>query len=80
MTNNIKEAADKGCDTYITGETSLYTVEYVRYRRINLVVGTHTHTELSGVEGLYERLKSSTNAEFIHIHEGHFESGSYLSL
>jgi putative NIF3 family GTP cyclohydrolase 1 type 2 len=79
MTNHIKEAADKGCDTYITGETSLYSVEYARYRQINLVVGTHTHTELPGLQGLCERLKPYTNAEFIHIHEGRFEAGNRKS-
>jgi putative NIF3 family GTP cyclohydrolase 1 type 2 len=75
MTPHIKEAADKGCDTYITGETSLYTVEYARYRRINLLVGTHTHTELLGLEGMCDRLKQYLNVEFIRIHEGNFESG-----
>ena len=79
MTNHIKEAADMGCDTYITGETSLYSVEYSRYRRINLVVGTHTHTELPGLEGLCERLKPYTKVEFIHIHEGRFEAGNRIS-
>jgi putative NIF3 family GTP cyclohydrolase 1 type 2 len=75
MTPHIKEAADKGCDTYITGETSLYTIEYARYRQINLLVGTHTHTELQGLEGLRDRLKQHTNIEFIRIYEGNFESG-----
>ena len=79
MTNHIKEAADKGCDTYITGETSLYSVEYARYRRINLVVGTHTHTELPGLEGLCERLKPNMNAVFIQIHEGRFEAGNRIN-
>lgn len=79
MTHHIKEAADKGCDTYITGEMSLYSVEYARYRRINLVVGTHTHTELPGLEGLCECLKPYTNAEFIHIHEGRFKAGNHIS-
>lgn len=79
MTPHIKDAADKRCDTYITGETSLYTVEYARYRRINLLVGTHTHTELLGLEGLCDRLKQDTNLEFIRIHEGCFESGNRMS-
>jgi putative NIF3 family GTP cyclohydrolase 1 type 2 len=76
LTNAIKEAADKGCDTYITGETSLYSVEYARYRRINLLVGTHTHTELPGLEGLCDCLVRHTNVEFIRINEGCFESGN----
>lgn len=79
MTHHIKEAADKGCDTYITGETSLYAVEYARYRGINLLVGTHTHTELLGLEGLCDRLKQHMNVEFIRIHEGRFESGNSMN-
>lgn len=79
LTNHIKEAADKGCDTYITGEKLLFSVEYARYRRINLLVGTHTHTELLGLEGLCDRLKQYMNVEFIRIHEGRFESGNSMN-
>ena len=79
MTHHIKEAADKGCDTYITGETSLYTVEYARYRGINLLVGTHTHTEVLGLEGLCDRLKQHMNLEFIRLQEGRFESGNSIN-
>ena len=74
LTNRIKEAADKGCDTYITGESSLYTVDYARYRGINLLIGTHTHTELPGLESLCDRLKQYTDFEYLRIHEGNFES------
>jgi len=80
MTQHIKEAADKGCDTYITGETSLYTVEYARYREINLLIGTHTHTELLGLESLCDSLKHHTNLEYIKLHEGSFESGFKSSI
>jgi len=74
VTNAMKEAADLRCDTYVTGESSLYSVQYARYRRINLVVGTHTQTELPGVKSLCDRLRDSTELEFVEIPEGDFES------
>ena len=72
----IKEAADMKCDTYITGETSLYSVQYARYRGINQIVGTHTHTEFPGVERLCHRLQGSTGVEFVPIREEEFEIGT----
>jgi len=64
LTDVLQEAADMGCDTYVTGETNLYTVQYARHRDMNLIVGTHTHTEFPGVEGLCNKLRLSTGLEF----------------
>jgi len=75
LTDVIEEAVDLGCDTYVTGESSLYAVQYARYRKINLIVGTHTQTELPGVAHLCDRIASDTGLEFIEIPEGDFESG-----
>jgi len=59
MTNELKEVVDKGCDTYITGEKVLYTVQYAKFAGLNLLVGSHTYTEIFGVEGLAAKLKES---------------------
>ena len=64
-----------GCDTYITGEANLYSVQYARHLNMNLIVGTHTHTEFPGVESLANKLRSSTGLEFVPIHEEDCESG-----
>jgi hypothetical protein len=73
LNDDIKEEADMGCDSYITGETSLYSIQYTWYRGINLIVGTHTHTEFPGVESLCCQLQSCTKLEFVPIREDDFE-------
>jgi dinuclear metal center YbgI/SA1388 family protein len=73
-TNHIKLALDNGCDTYITGEASLYTIQYAQFVNINLFVGSHTFTEIYGVESLVKRLKEIHNDfEMIKLYEPHFE-------
>ncbi|MFC2095981.1 Nif3-like dinuclear metal center hexameric protein [Candidatus Bipolaricaulota bacterium] len=75
LTDVLHEAADMGCDTYVTGETNLYTVQYARHRSMNLIVGTHTHTEFPGVESLCNKLRLSTGLEFVPIREEDSETG-----
>lgn len=71
---DIKEAYDLGCDTYITGEKILYTVEYARYKKINLIVGSHTFTEIFGVQRLCEMIKEKfSDIEVVEICEEHLE-------
>lgn len=75
LTDVLQEAADMGCDTYVTGETNLYTIQYAQHRNMNLIVGTHTHTEFPGVESLCNKLRLSTGLEFVPIHEEDSETG-----
>lgn len=79
LTDLLREAADLECDTYITGETNLYTVEYARHRRMNLLVGTHTHTEFPGVQALCGLLQSKTGLAFVPLHEEDSESGTLVT-
>ncbi len=79
MTDVLREAADLGCDTFVTGESALYSVEYAQYRRMNLIVGTHTQTEFPGMERLCERLAAQTGLELIPIREEGFEIGELLT-
>jgi len=73
-TDHIKLALDGGCDTYITDEASLYTIQYAQFVGINLFVGSHTFTEIYGVESLVERLKEIHNDfEMIKLYEPHIE-------
>ncbi|MFX3675207.1 MAG: Nif3-like dinuclear metal center hexameric protein [Paenisporosarcina sp.] len=73
-TDHIRQALHSGCDTYITGEASLYTIQYAQYVGINLLVGSHTFTEIYGVESLVKRIKEiHTELELIQLHEPHFE-------
>lgn len=71
---HIKYAFEKGCDTYITGEATLYTIQYAQFIGINLLVGSHTFTELYGVESLARKLKEIHSVlEIIKLEEDHFE-------
>lgn len=76
LTDILHEAAGLGCDTYITGEANLYTVQYARHLGLNLLIGTHTHTEFPGVESLAKRLQAATGLDFVPIHEDDIESGT----
>lgn len=74
MTGDIKEACDRGCDAYITGEKSLYTVEYAKFLGIDLVVGSHTGTELPGVESLAQRMARELGGiQVVHLCEDRIE-------
>ncbi|HDR7590466.1 SMS protein [Bacillus mycoides] len=73
-TNLIERALEKGCDTYITGEKTLYTVQHAKFKGINLIVGSHTFTEVFGVESLARKLKERDRAiEIIRLNEEHLE-------
>ena len=73
-TNLIERALEKGCDTYITGEKTLYTVQHAKFKGINLIVGSHTFTEVFGVESLARKLKERDNLiEITRLNEDHLE-------
>ncbi|TLS36175.1 Nif3-like dinuclear metal center hexameric protein [Pseudalkalibacillus caeni] len=71
---NIKMAVDEGCDTYVTGEATLYTIQYAKFAGINLLVGSHTFTEIFGVESLVNKIQGlDTGIKIIELKEKHFE-------
>jgi putative NIF3 family GTP cyclohydrolase 1 type 2 len=73
-TKDVREAVDRGCDTYITGEKTLYTLEYARFAGINLIIGSHTFTELPGIEGLVQALQARCpSVDPIRLEEDHIE-------
>ncbi|MDQ0878624.1 putative NIF3 family GTP cyclohydrolase 1 type 2 [Paenibacillus sp. V4I3] len=73
-TKNILDAVKLGCDAYLTGEKTLYTVQYAQYVGMNLIVGSHTFTEIFGVRSLVEQIKKKFNhIETIELFEDHFE-------
>ena len=55
MTNMLDEARSLGCDTYVTGEGSMYTSLFARETGLNLVFGTHYATEAPGIRALADR-------------------------
>ena len=73
-TNHLRYAFDQGCDTYITGEASLYTIQYAHFIGLNLLVGSHNFTEIFGVEKLARKiLEINDGIKIIHLNENHFE-------
>jgi putative NIF3 family GTP cyclohydrolase 1 type 2 len=71
----IQYAMKHDCDAYITGEQSLYSVQYAKFAGIHLFVGSHTFTEIFGVENLVVRVKEIyPNVKIIRIQEEHIES------
>ncbi|MCP1158235.1 Nif3-like dinuclear metal center hexameric protein [Bacillus infantis] len=73
-TDYLKLALDGGCDTYITGEASLYTIQYAQFAGLNLLVGSHTFTEIFGVETFAGKVKLSfPEVKILKLKESHFE-------
>ncbi len=73
-TSDVKEAVDNNCDVYITSERNLYTLQYARLTKINLIICSHTTTEVFGVESLANKISSYDNSiEIYRIKEEYFE-------
>jgi dinuclear metal center YbgI/SA1388 family protein len=51
-TSYLAEAQALGCDTYLTGEGSMYTKLYAREAGLNLIMATHYATETGGIRAL----------------------------
>lgn len=77
-TKAIDEALKLGCDAYLTGEKLLYTVAYADFREVNLLVGSHTFTELFGLEHFTAMMKTRyPSLAIIPIKERHLEASAY---
>jgi dinuclear metal center YbgI/SA1388 family protein len=55
-TSYLREAQALGCDTYITGEGSMYTKLFAREVGMNLLFGSHYATELPGIKAFAEHV------------------------
>lgn len=71
MNSWIEEAIALGCDTYISGEGSMYARLYARESGINLVLGGHDLTERPGIEALGERTAARFGFEHRFVAEPH---------
>ncbi|MBD3922137.1 Nif3-like dinuclear metal center hexameric protein [Paenibacillus sp. PR3] len=73
-TNQLKEAMEYNCDVYITGEKTLYTVQYAKFIHMNLIVGSHTFTEIFGVRSLVFKIQEQfPDLEIVQLNEEHNE-------
>lgn len=72
-TKHVREALDAQC-VYITGEKTLYTIQYAEFAKINLIAGSHTFTEVFGVRSLANKVRESfPQIEIEYIEEEHME-------
>jgi len=55
-TRFIDDAVNERCDTYITGEYNMYLQHYAEFRNVNLIIGSHTKTEIIGVRSLVNKI------------------------
>lgn len=73
-TDQLREALDSDCDVYITGEKTLYTVQYAKFIKMNIIFGSHTLTEILGVKSFAQKLQEKfVDIEIIPLHEEHNE-------
>lgn len=72
MTNEMRIAVENGCDTYITGEYVLYSQQYAEHSGMNLFVGSHTNTEILGVEAMAKLVSKHTDIQITRIAEPNY--------
>lgn len=69
----LKEAVENKCDVYITGECNLSTIQYAKFKGINLIIGSHTFTEIFGIESLALKLNENIKElEVVRLNEEHY--------
>jgi dinuclear metal center YbgI/SA1388 family protein len=69
MTAWVEDARQRGADTYITGDVTMYTKLYCRERGMNLIAGTHWATETFGVKALASQLEERFGLPWVFIAE-----------
>ena len=67
LTGFIDEARAYGCDTYVTGEGSMYSPLFARETGMNLLLGSHYGTESPGVISLTEEIASEFSLPYVVI-------------
>jgi putative NIF3 family GTP cyclohydrolase 1 type 2 len=73
-TNQLRDAMNSNCDVYITGEKTLYTIQYAKFINMNIIIGSHTFTELFGVKSFVQKLQEKfKDIEILQLHEDHIE-------
>jgi putative NIF3 family GTP cyclohydrolase 1 type 2 len=73
MTDYLKQACDHKADLYVTGETSLYLLEYGNHLGINVLVYSHNYTEIFGTRNLALKFSEQLNiSRIVRLEEPHF--------
>lgn len=74
-TSYVKACVENDCDTMVAGEMLMYAIQYAAFTSVNLIAGSHTFTELFGVEELVKRLLAEgDDIQAVKLNESHIES------
>jgi len=57
-TTNVEDMRSQDVDTYITGETNMFTLQVARFYKINIIDCTHTMSEYPGIKSLAQRIEN----------------------
>jgi len=69
----LDSAIQEKCDTYVTGEYSMYLQHYAEFHKINLIIGSHTKTEIIGVRNFVKKISEQfPDTKTIEIEEPSF--------
>ncbi|MDE3000710.1 MAG: Nif3-like dinuclear metal center hexameric protein [Gemmatimonadota bacterium] len=72
-TNFLRDALSYDVDLYVTGETSLFLLEYAKFRKVNVLVYSHNYTELPGVRAFAERIAGALGLDMKgHLGDSHW--------
>ena len=72
-TGYLAEALAYDVDLYLTGETSLYLLEYARFHHVSVLIYSHNYTEIFGTRNLADRLAAHLGIRTIsRLDEPHF--------
>ena len=72
-TKYLAEALPYGIDLYLTGETSLYLLEYASFHNINVLIYSHNYTEIFGTQNLAYKIADQLGIQAIfQLYEPHY--------
>ena len=74
-TEYLAKAIALGCDTFFTGEGSLYTELFAREQRLSLVLASHDATEFPGVCHFVRSVAAALGLDWHQIQEAAFITG-----
>lgn len=73
MTKYLAEALAYGIDLYLTGETSLYLLEYASFHNVNVLIYSHNYTEIFGTQNLANKIAEHLGIkEIVRLEEPHY--------
>jgi len=73
MVNYLVEALEYDVDLYITGETSLYLLEYATFRNVSVLIYSHNYTEIFGTQNLARKIADHLEIQkIVRLDEPHY--------